>query len=101
MFMISLSFRRRIVRGPTGWQLPYRGLADNQPLPTGHRVVSSHRAGNLRGVWPKIVLIDLALLIHDEGHHSRLSVNGRISNHREAGDHVTIDNVTVGGLGKV
>ena len=58
--------------------------------------IRGHVLGNIKGRGPEVLLIDLALLVDDEGHYARVAPLGRPGNERKSCDHVAVDNVVVG-----
>src|SRR5262245_40150665 len=50
----------------------------------------------LRGVGPKVLLVDLAVLVDDEGHHAGFAIGHRPGNHAEATDHPSAGEIAVG-----
>src|SRR5205823_2707859 len=59
------------------------------------RIIFLHCLGNLCGSRTEVLLINAALLVHDEGHDARISVFGGPGYEGEAGDHVAVDDVIV------
>ena len=70
-------------------------------LPSLIGIVLLHRGGNGSGILSQILLKDLAIVVHDESHHSGVSVLRRIRNHGKAADHLSLHQVTVCAAGRV
>ena len=64
--------------------------------PAAVRVEFRQRRGDLRALPTQVALVDLAPLVHDEGHYARLAPVGGIRDEGEARDHVAVDDVVVG-----
>src|SRR5579884_2043790 len=58
-------------------------------------IVGGHGAGDGRGFWPEVFLINLALLIYDERHYAGIAPFGRPCDQSKTGDHVAINDVIV------
>src|SRR5208282_4450308 len=65
------------------------------------RIVRHHRARYLAGIGTQVLLIDLAVLIDDEGHHSRVAIAGRVSKQRESSGHLARDDIAFGAIRRV
>ena len=55
----------------------------------------------LGGVRTKVLLVDPAPVIHNEGHNTALAIRRGPGNEGEAGDHVSVDDITVFAAGRV
>src|SRR4029078_12665715 len=66
-------------------------------LPPGViRIKRGHLRGDTRRALAQILLVDVAVIIDDEGRDAGIAVFGRISNKAEPTDHVAVDNVIHG-----
>jgi len=70
-------------------------------LPRRIRIVRRHRSGYLAGIGTEVLLIDLTVLIDDEGHHSRVAIAGRIGKQRESSGHLARDDIAFGATRRV
>ena len=70
-------------------------------LPRRIRIVCHHLAGYLLGIGTQVLLIDLTVLIDDEGHHSRVAIANRIGNQRESSGHLAIDDIVSGAARRI
>src|SRR5438105_3917181 len=59
-------------------------------LPRLVRIVFVYRAGYVGGFFAQVLLIDLAIGVHNERHDARLAPLDRISHQRETRDHVAV-----------
>ena len=64
-------------------------------------IVFFHSRGELTSSGAEIFLVYAALLVDDERHYAGLAVLRRPRYQREAGNHVTIDNIVVPAAGRV
>src|SRR5208282_5478608 len=78
-------------RHPSGrafWVLLHRG-------PGIVRIVGRHGPGDFCGLRSEVLLINPALLVHDEGHHSRVTPFSRPGDERKSRNHAAIDEVVI------
>ena len=80
--------------GTGGWETQQSGLYFYQ-FPGRVGVVLGHCRRERASVGAKIFLIDAALLVDDEGHHTGIAPIVGISDQRVAGNHVAVDDVAV------
>src|ERR1017187_8009173 len=59
------------------------------------RVISGDGLGDFRGLESEVLLIDLALLIDDEGHHTRVAPFGRPGDEGKSGNHAVVDDAII------
>src|SRR5271165_6240889 len=66
-------------------------------LPARIRVELADIACDFRGLRAEILLINDAVLIHDEANHAAAAIHGRVGNQREAIAHLAVDDIAAGG----
>src|SRR5258706_3680691 len=77
-----------------------RRLLRGHFLPAGTGIEAGHLRADLGRGLAEIFLEHLAVVTHDERHHATLAVLRGIRDHREAGDHATVDDVAVRTAGR-
>src|SRR5215471_17319253 len=70
-------------------------------LPARVRVEELHLLRQRRRVGPKVLLIDDAVVVHDEGHHAGGAVLRGEGDHAEAPDHVPVGHVVRGAAWRI
>jgi hypothetical protein len=66
-------------------------LSGSLPSSTGDWIESGHLCGDAGGVLAEVLLLHLAIVAHDEGHHAAITIHVRIRNHREAREPAPVD----------
>src|SRR5258706_5128554 len=75
------------------------GTSGRHFLPAGSGIERRHLRADRGGTLAEILLVDPAVVVHDESHHAALAPLGRVRDHRETGDHPSIDDVTIASAG--
>jgi hypothetical protein len=70
-------------------------------LPGRIRVLFLHFPRDSGGVHTKVLLVDAALLVDNEGHDTALAIRSRPGDERETCDHISIDDIAVLASGRV
>src|ERR1700688_3554375 len=68
-------------------------------VPSGIRIIDSHRLRQLCGIRTEVLLVNSPRLVDDKSHHTRGSVLHRISDDGEACAHLSIDDIFFGPAG--
>src|SRR5947209_3209870 len=74
-----------ILRLPSVWREPPRAFG----------ILRIHSACEPVSGRPEVLLVNPALLIHNEGHHARITVFRRPRDHCEPADHISVDYIIV------
>src|SRR4030095_9590020 len=81
--------------------------SDGQPrslllhfLPAGCGIEARHHVADSDRALAEVLLVDLALVAHDERHHAAFTVLRGVRDEAEAGDHAPVDDVVVRAAGR-
>src|SRR5688572_6505657 len=96
--------RRNSKSAPVGTAIVSPFLSINsvrRDAPPGIGVVGAELSRDLGGIHPEILLMHAALLVDDESHDARVSIDGGPCEQGKAADHVLVDNVVIFASGRI